>query len=118
MPQALAHVHKASIEAVYEHWCKKRLKAKRPLLQRLWFEQPWVRVRDAGKEARPGTTLTSKSDLPFMGQDGPRAPATRPRRMHPEEALARLESIRCRPHPSSCMNLYGICHPISRDLNL
>ena len=92
--QGLAHIHKACIEAVYEHWCKKRLKAKRPLLQRLWFEHPWVQVRDAGKEARPGAHKGSESDLPFMGQDAPRVPVTRPRRMNAQEALYKLESIR------------------------
>ncbi len=79
---------------MYEHWCKKRLKAKRPLLQRLWFEHPWVQVRDAGKEARPGAQKSSDSDLPFMGQDAPRPPTTRPRRMNAEDALYKLESIR------------------------
>jgi hypothetical protein len=92
--QGLAHIHKACIGAVYEHWCKKRLKVKRPLLQRLWFEHPWVQVRDAGKEARPGAHKGSDSDLPFMGQDAPRAPVTRPRRMNAQEALYKLESIR------------------------
>lgn len=92
--QDLAHISKASIEAVYKHWCKKREKAKQPLLQRLWFEQPWVRARDAGKEALPGVHKSSDSDLPFMGQDAPRPPTTRPRRMNAEEALYKLESIR------------------------
>ena len=48
--QEVKHLPKAAVEAAYGHWCGKRLKAKRPLLQRLWFEQPWVRVREASKE--------------------------------------------------------------------
>ena len=48
--QELKSLPKPAVEAAYHHWCSKRLKAKRPLLQRLWFEQPWVRVREASKE--------------------------------------------------------------------
>lgn len=48
--QEVQHLPKAAVQAAYSHWCGKRLKAKRPLLQRLWFEQPWVRVREASKE--------------------------------------------------------------------
>lgn len=48
--QELKSLPKPAVEAAYDHWCSKRLKAKRPLLQRLWFEQPWVRVREASKE--------------------------------------------------------------------
>ena len=84
------------MDAVYAHWCKKRLTAKRPLLQRLWFEQPWVRMRDASKEAWPGANDKSgaEADLPFMGQDSPFKPTTRPRKINAEEALYKLESIR------------------------
>lgn len=112
--QDLAHISKAVIEAVYKHWCKKREKAKQPLLQRLWFEQPWVRARDAGKEALPGVHKSNDSELPFMGQDAPRPPTTRPRRMNAEEALFKLESIRCGTPASEpqifCMQQQRVSH--------
>jgi hypothetical protein len=65
----------------------------------LWFEQPWVRVRDASKEAWPDTHSQGETEkeLPFMGKDSPK-PNTRPRRISAEEALYKLESIRQGAH--------------------
>ncbi|CAL5220695.1 g2747 [Coccomyxa viridis] len=89
------HLPKAAVKAAYSHWCAKRLKAKRPLLQRLWFEQPWVRVREASKEhcGAQGSLREVEAELPFMGQEAPR-PSTRPRWIDADEAMLKLLAIR------------------------
>ncbi|KAK9791587.1 hypothetical protein WJX73_006684 [Symbiochloris irregularis] len=67
------------IEAVHGHWLAKRAAHHRPLLQRLWFEQPWVRAAAKGmsKQRHPGQEDDSESSdsddesdgIPFMGKD-------------------------------------------------
>lgn len=49
--QAAEQASDAAAAAAYKHWARKRAGAQRPLLQRLWFEPPWVGAREAGKEA-------------------------------------------------------------------
>jgi hypothetical protein len=114
----------AATGAAYGHWARKRARVQRPLLQRLWFEPPWVGARRgaASKEAwGPHSSTTGITPpgaaaaaawaagveagrrlaeaepghvVPFMGKDAPR-PATRPRRMDAEDAQLKLEAIRC-----------------------
>lgn len=67
------------IDAVHKHWVTKRTAHHRPLLQRLWFEQPWVRAAAKGmsKQRHPGQGAESESSdsddesdgVPFMGRD-------------------------------------------------
>lgn len=77
------------MRTAWHYWRAKRLRAGKPLLQRLWFEAPW-----RSKPAEDGSDDEEGSSAPFMGCDDVKA-FPRGRQLDPEEVEVKLRSIRC-----------------------
>ena len=99
-----------AVKLIYTYWSEKRKASNRPLLQRLWFEQPWVRRAAKGsKQGAPhagdnsdGDEDDSASDndsegVPFMGRDTPRSipHGGRLRHMQASDVRDALRGMRC-----------------------
>lgn len=97
------------MEVVYPYWVTKRTAAHRPLLQRLWFEQPWVRAAAKGtkqgapagqpgdhSEGSSGSSSEDDSDdgVPFRGRDTPTAAHGRVRHLSVSDVRDVLQGMR------------------------
>ena len=102
--QDLTDTPEEALQAVHAYWLTKRTANRRPLLQRLWFEQPWVRAAAKGTKQGPHPGAASDSsdgddesdDVPFMGRDND-SPAhgwTRARHMGANDVRDVLYSMR------------------------
>lgn len=105
----MAEVDPEAVEAVYEHWIKRRAGCSRPLLQRLWFEFPYPQL-EAVRRARPAVPVAaadpgtssaaaedepeSSSRLPFVGQDEDAVLPRSRRELPPEEVAWTLAVMR------------------------
>jgi len=91
LADAPSSVREAAAAACYGYWASKRISARRPLLQRLWYEAPWHALLAGGGAGASGSD--SDGDVPFQGHDRVGA-ALRAPRVVPAEAVHRLHLIR------------------------
>ena len=94
-----------ALSLVHTYWAGKRASANRPLLQRLWFEKPWVRrAAKGGKQGSPKGGSDSEGDdsggdsgsegVPFMGRDTPRGHGGRVRHLPAKDVRDAMFAMR------------------------